>query len=243
MKIVIVSDIHGNYEALRALPELRCDELWVLGDLVNYGPQPQEVIKWTQTHADEVVRGNHDHAVGYLTDPRCSARFREMARWMQNFAIEKLAIPERIYLRQLPLFKQLRRGRTRFYLCHAVPSDPLYPYCQRDADRWIIETTHLETDVLLVGHTHIPFVRQIEQCTVVNPGSLGQPKHGKPEACYAVWENGTIELRSFTYPVEKCVRLIERLDVPEPVKRDLTEVLRTGAPPSSPSLPTRSLAS
>ena len=236
MRIVIISDIHGNYEALRGLPELHCDELWVLGDLVNYGPQPQEVIKWTQTHADEVVQGNHDHAVGYLTSPRCSPRFREMARWMQNFTIEKLAIHERIYLRQLPLFKELRRGRTKFYLCHAAPSDPLYPYYSPDSDRWIIECAHLEADVLLVGHTHIPFVRKVEKCLVVNPGSLGQPKHGKPEACYAIWEDGNVELRSFTYPVEKCVAAIERLDPPERVKRDLVEVLRTGAPPKTPSL-------
>jgi putative phosphoesterase len=242
MKIVIISDVHGNYEALSALPEKDYDELWVLGDLVNYGPQPGQVVEWMRTGAAAVVRGNHDHAVGYDVDPHCSARFREMARCMQEFTIAELKWHDRLYLRRLPLFLNLRRSRTRFYLCHATPSDPLYPYYPPDADRWIVECTHLEANVLLVGHTHIPFVRKAEKCLVVNPGSLGQPKHGKPEACYAVWENGTVELRSFAYPVEKCVRAIERLAVPEPVKRDLVEVLRTGGAPTSPSRQTRSRA-
>jgi len=236
MKIVIISDIHGNYEALSALPEKHYDELWVLGDLVNYGPQPGEVIAWMRTGAAAVVRGNHDHAVGFDTDPRCSARFREMARCMQEFTVGELKWQDRLYLRRLPLSLNLRRGKTRFCLCHATPSDPLYPYYSADADRWIIECTHLEADVLLVGHTHIPFVRKVEKCLVVNPGSLGQPKHGKPEACYAVWEDGRVELRSFPYPVERCVQAIERLDVPARVRRDLAEVLRTGAAPASPAL-------
>jgi len=67
VKIVIVSDIHANYDAWRALPE-DYDELWVLGDLVNYGPQPAEVLSEVMERASFVVQGNHDHAVGYEDD-------------------------------------------------------------------------------------------------------------------------------------------------------------------------------
>lgn len=59
MKLVILSDIHGNHDALRALPE-EYDELWVLGDLVNYGPQPKEVVADVMEKASLVVQGNHD---------------------------------------------------------------------------------------------------------------------------------------------------------------------------------------
>jgi fructose-1,6-bisphosphatase len=64
-KIVILSDIHGNYEALKALPE-DYDELWVLGDLVNYGPQPSEVVEFVREKASLVVRGNHDDSVAFV---------------------------------------------------------------------------------------------------------------------------------------------------------------------------------
>ena len=83
MKIGIISDIHGNLEALSSLPE-SFDELWVLGDLVNYGPNPVEVIDYVNANASVVIRGNHDHAVGLTEDPRCSAPFRRMARAMQS---------------------------------------------------------------------------------------------------------------------------------------------------------------
>jgi predicted phosphodiesterase len=69
-----------------------------------------------------------------------------------------------------------------------------------DSDDWIREMDSVPADVLLVGHTHTPFIRRIGDRVVVNPGSLGQPKTGKPEACYAVWQDGTFELKSFSYP-------------------------------------------
>ena len=78
MKIVIISDLHGNFDALSALPE-SCDELWVLGDLVDYGPQPREVMSFVRSHAAAVVRGNHDNAVGFDVDPRCNPRYHAMA--------------------------------------------------------------------------------------------------------------------------------------------------------------------
>ncbi len=78
MKIVIASDMHGDLEALTALPEF--DELWVLGDLVNYGPNPSEVVDFVRANASVAIRGNHDHTIGFDADPRCSPAFREMAR-------------------------------------------------------------------------------------------------------------------------------------------------------------------
>ena len=79
MRLLILSDIHGNLDALDAVCE-PYDELWVLGDIVNYGPQPNETLESVKATASVVVQGNHDYAVGYDDDSRWSARFREVPR-------------------------------------------------------------------------------------------------------------------------------------------------------------------
>src|SRR5690348_5908229 len=85
MKLLIVSDIHANVEALHAVLAQSHDELWVLGDLVNYGPDPGEVVDFVRRNAALVVCGNHDHAIGAGADPQCSPAFREMAQTMQAY--------------------------------------------------------------------------------------------------------------------------------------------------------------
>ena len=227
MKVVVVSDIHGNLEALTSIPE-KFDELWVLGDLVNYGPDPGPVIDFIQANANVVVRGNHDHAIGCNEDPRCSEPFREMAAAMKEYTRSVLSDSQKMFLAGLPLREARRIGETRLVCCHATPSQPLFAYCPPDSPRWQQEVEDLDADLLLVGHTHIPFVREIGLKKVANPGSLGQPKIGRPEACYAVWNDGTIELRSYPYPFEVTIRKIESLPVPTRVKADLAAVLRNG---------------
>lgn len=89
-KLLIISDIHGNLDALDALSE-SYDELWVLGDLVNYGPQPKEVMEAVMARATLVVQGNHDHAVGHDDDSRCSARYRKMAEATRRYTSSQLS--------------------------------------------------------------------------------------------------------------------------------------------------------
>lgn len=227
MKIVIISDIHGNFEALSALPE-GCDELWVLGDLVNYGPQPQQVLEFVRSNAAVTVRGNHDHSIGYDEDPRCTPRYAQMANETRKFTASALGEEDKHFLRRLPLKAEIERDGTRFYLCHAIPSNPLYGYCPQESDRWPVELEATSCDVLLVGHTHTPFINTVGRQMVVNPGSLGQPKTGKADACYAVLENGAFTLKAFPYPVQKTIAGIEAMPVTPDVKRDLITVLQTG---------------
>jgi putative phosphoesterase len=228
MKIVIISDLHGNYEALRSLHE-NYEELWVLGDLVNYGPEPGAVVDFVKTHSSVVVRGNHDHSIGYDADPRCNARYKQMADLTGKYTASVLKKEQKELLRQLPLKLELTRKNTRFYLCHAKPSDPLYGYCPQQSDDWIKELGQIKAEALLVGHTHTPFIRRIGDQVVVNPGSLGQPKTGKPDACYAVWEDGTFQLKSFTYAVDKTIAKLKALAFPPEVEKDLITVLTTGS--------------
>ncbi len=231
-KIVVLSDIHGNYEALKALPE-DYDELWVLGDLVNYGPQPGEVIEFVREKASLVVRGNHDDAVAFDRDPRCSRAFRQAAEETRRYTASVLSDEQKGYLADLPYYRWVQRGRWTFYLCHAVPSDPLYAYCGEDDGRWRKELAVAGSDFLFVGHTHIPFALRDGEQVVVNPGSIGQPKDGHLSACYAVWENGSVFLRSYPYPVERTVKQIRAMPVSSEVQEFLIDVLRSGTVPKS----------
>ncbi len=230
MKIVIISDIHGNIEAVKSLPE-KFDELWVLGDLVNYGPDPAEVVEFVRSNASVAIRGNHDHAIGFGEDPRCSPPFRELAEVMMQHTSLVLSSAQRDFLRGLPLTSERKVGGVRFSLRHAVPSDPLFGYCPPDSPRWRQEVALVDADILLVGHTHLPFVRQFGEKQVVNPGSLGQPKTGRPAACYAVWDGGAIELRSFEYPFEETIRKIDALPIAAGIRTGLANVLRHGGLP------------
>jgi protein phosphatase len=82
--------------------------------------------------------------------------------------------------------------------------------------------------VVVTGHTHVPFIRKVGDQTLINPGSIGQPKTGTPEACYAVWEDGALELRLYAYPVEETVSGIQAMPVSDEVKRSLILSLKTG---------------
>lgn len=228
MKAIIISDLHANFAALSALPESG-DELWVIGDLVNYGPQPSEVVEFVRNKATIAVRGNHDHAVGLNEDPRCTPRYAAMASTTQAFTTAKLSSEDKLFLSGLPLFEQFERDGKRVYVCHAEPSNPLYGYCPADSDRWSREVQQADADVLIVGHTHTPFVRQVGKTVIVNPGSLGQPKTGRADACYAIWNDGNVELKEYSYPIQKTVALLEAMPWPQAVRSDLITVLQTGS--------------
>jgi putative phosphoesterase len=232
VKILIISDVHGNAEALNALHE-SYDELWVLGDLVTYGPEPTEVVQHLREQASLIVRGNHDHAVGHDVDPRCSPPFRAMAEATRQHAMKVLSDDDKRFLRDLPLTASVERDGQRLFLCHATPSDPLFAYCPPDSPAWRHESASVDADIILVGHTHLPFVKRFGTRTVVNPGSLGQPKDGGPEASYAVWEDGAVTLRKVAYPVDRTVAKMKELALPAGIAVDLEHLLRTGQPPAA----------
>lgn len=236
MRVLIISDLHANLEAVSALPS-NFDRLWVLGDLVNYGPNPVEVLEFAREKAAIVVRGNHDHSAGFEEDPRCSARFRAMAEETGRFTRSVLDEEQRKYLRELPLKATVSAEGTRFLMCHASPADPLFEYRPEESPRWLADEVGPEIDIELVGHTHLPFRRFLETRWVVNPGSVGQPKHGRAEARYAIWQNGKLTLESVTYDVERTVEKLRRLSLPAAVFEDLAFVLRNGAVPRAPASP------
>jgi putative phosphoesterase len=231
VKIVIVSDVHANLAALEALPERDFDQLWCIGDVVDYGPRPHEAVQWVKRNAALAVRGNHDHAAGFSVDPQCSLPFQRLAAETLRYTLEVCTKEDLTFLRNLPLFLETRVNSTRFYLVHSTPTDPLFSYCPRQSERWQEEVARINADVLLVGHTHTPFVRTIGKTTIVNPGSLGQPKTGRPFACYALWEGGRITLKEFPYPLGDTMEQIRRMPVSVRDQEALISVLETGALP------------
>lgn len=233
MKIAIISDLHANWAALRAFPERDFDELWCVGDLVDYGPRPREVVQEIRLRANLVVSGNHDFAAGYGEDPRCSAPYRHLAAETLRYSRELCSADELQFLRELPRFQKRMVGSTRFYIVHATPSDPLFAYCPEGSAAWTPEVESIEADVLVVGHTHTPFVRRVANTTIVNPGSLGQPKTGRPQACYAIWEDGAASLHEYSYPVAETIADIRKMPIMEQDQDALISVLHTGALPAS----------
>lgn len=226
MRIVIISDIHGNAESLSALPA-HFDELWVLGDLVNYGPEPGVVVDFVRAHATVVARGNHDDAVGFHRDPHCSPPYRQMAKETMDYTRSVLSQDKIGYLAGLPLTAERTVAGKKFLLCHAAPSDPLYKYVPAYSPLWESELKLISADVLLVGHTHTPFVQTIGRQVVINPGSLGQPKTGNTKACYAIWEDGPI-LQSAEYQLDKTLSKVDKMPVSPQVRDDLKAVLQSG---------------
>jgi protein phosphatase len=234
VKVLIVSDLHANLEAIKALPS-DFDRLWVLGDLVNYGPNPAEVIDFVRRNASMVVRGNHDHSIAFDEDPRCSARFRAMAEETRRYTRSVLTDEHREFLRNLPLKATVSAEGIHFLMCHAAPPDPLFEYRPEESPLWQADEVASDIGMELVGHTHVPFRRSLGTRSLVNPGSVGQPKHGRPEACYAIWQDGKLSLESAAYDVQSTVDKLRRLSLPAPVFEDLAFVLRNGCAPSAPA--------
>jgi protein phosphatase len=232
MRILMISDVHANIEALQALNE-RYDHLICLGDLVDYGPSPREALQFVQEHASFVVRGNHDHAVGYRVDCQSSPLYHELSVATREYMWRVLDEDDAVYLRNLPVNRTLELGGARFYLCHAAPSDNLYRYLPPDSPQvvWEEEAARVEADFMLLGHTHQQLVKVVGPKIFVNPGSLGQPKGVGPMACYAIWEDGRVDLKRVPYPFRDTMARIDRTPLARALKEKLKTVLERGVLP------------
>jgi predicted phosphodiesterase len=120
---------------------------------------------------------------------------------------------------------------ARCVACHTSPTYPLFGQlcAQSPPAVWESELAFADRpDFLFLGHTHLPMKRRFGSTLVVNPGSVGRPKHGDPQAAYAVWEDGEVTLRSVLYDVDETIRAYEGLGVDEPTVRALRAGLLLG---------------
>ena len=235
MKMLIISDIHGNWTALQAVlaAEPDADQILCLGDLVNYGPQPAECVEWAMRTltADWLIQGNHDRAVGRDEDPRCSIAYKPLAAATQEVSKRTLTPEMKQFLAGLQPLQRFKLDEVICVACHAVPSEPLYEYFPQNSPvtLWESELNGINyPNFLFVGHTHIPGKTQFRRTLIVNPGSVGQPKDGDSRAAYAVWEDGEVSLRRVEYDVEQTIRAYEGSGLDPHTIGILAEVLRTG---------------
>lgn len=233
MRIAALSDIHANLAALDAvaedLPDV--DEIWVLGDTVGYGPQPSEVIATLQRMGARSVMGNHDGAAIGIVQARY---FNPDARAAIEWTAEALDDNARAYIASLPEV----RVDGDVTAVHGSPRDPIWEYIT-GPDVAEANVGAYETRLCLFGHTHQPVVfrdvdGEIETThgrpwfattiepnirALVNPGSVGQPRDGVPDAAYAIveLEDGggvAVEFRRVAYDIDRTQRLMREVGLP-----------------------------
>ncbi len=229
MRILLLADIHGNWPALQAVASEPHDLCLCLGDLVDYALEPGPCIAWTRKHARYTVRGNHDHGAAQNVIINGKSGFRYLTSVTRAVTRERLSPDELRYLGRLPVTRTASVDNTRFLLVHASPRDPLDEYAPADPDFWARRLANVDVDVVCVGHTHHPYVLEVGEKLVINPGSVGQPRDGDPRASYAIIEDYRVELKRIEYPVEKTLEVIDASPLSDADKEMLAEVFRKGA--------------
>lgn len=232
MRVAVISDLHANWAALRALPGTY-DAILCTGDLVDYGAEPEPVVRFVREHVATVVQGNHDYAVGTGEDCRCSALFKPASVATRQVMRRVLGAPDLAFLAGLPTAARVTLGGQRIALFHGTPRDPRFRYLLATASpaEWERELEGVDADLVLLGHTHRPVVFRVGGVTVANAGSLGLPTDGDPRASYAVIEDGEVRLARVDYPIEEAVRAVGGA-FDATTAAFLAHVLRTGTPPT-----------
>jgi diadenosine tetraphosphatase ApaH/serine/threonine PP2A family protein phosphatase len=241
VRLLVLSDVHANLEALDAVlaSAPSCDAVLCLGDLVGYGPNPNEVVERVRSLPNlTTLVGNHDLAALGHTDANA---FNTMARDAALWTGKMLRPETRAFLSAL----QPAVGGDGYYLAHASPRDPVWEYLETQAQARENFPLFREP-VCLVGHTHVPRILEegrgghglvppvpggtrVSLCgqerLIINPGAVGQPRDGDPRAAYGVWEtdgNGFIFIR-VPYALEETQRKILSAGLPAPLAFRLAE--------------------
>lgn len=230
MQVAVLSDIHSNLPALESILDAigHFDQLWVLGDSVGYGPHPDAVVERLRTEGAIAVQGNHDAAtLGRIP----TAAFNDLARAAVEWTAATMRADNLEWLADQPE----KRIEGDYTLVHGSPRDPIWEYL------FSIPTARsnlaaFDTPYCIVGHTHhqITFrddrgqVEALlakdgrrfsldERRSILNPGSVGQPRDGDPRACGMRLDTDSREVEwvRVEYPVEATQEAIRALPLPE----------------------------
>lgn len=232
MRILLISDIHGNYEALQSVLEVPHDMAICLGDIVDYGPDPDRCIDVIRAKKIPTIRGNHDNAVAFKVDCRCGYRYKHLSIATREYTWKILDRDEIEYLQKLPLMIKEEIDGIKLYLTHASPRS-MFEYIKPETSDEEIQTMvneavePVEAEILVVGHSHIPMNRKLGNLTIINPGSVGQPRDGDNRASCTVLDTecGKTEIIRREYDIEKvCSKIKDRM----PHAEELAAILRRG---------------
>jgi predicted phosphodiesterase len=221
VRALVVSDLHSNAEALRAVMShvrrKKYDEIICLGDFVGYGAQPNQVLDTMRTmHGTKLyIRGNHDRvAAGFDEGAAFNPTAREAAIWTRDH----LSAPNRKFLQTLPTGPVQMNG---VMICHGSPVDE---------DEYVFTEFHaahilsiFDAPVILYGHTHLPVIFGLDRASrmsgvavrggetfrldpdqryLINPGSVGQPRDRNPQASFAILDSGKRTVQFFRVPYD-----------------------------------------
>jgi diadenosine tetraphosphatase ApaH/serine/threonine PP2A family protein phosphatase len=231
VRIAVFSDIHANLHALEAvLAEIDrepVDELWCLGDLVGYGPRPNECVDLVRERVAVSLCGNHDLAVlGTIDIAEFSGDAASAARWTRAV----LGDGQRDWLAGLSPTAE----RDSAQLFHGSPRDPIWDYVLSEGVAYssLAATT---APLVLVGHSHVALALSWDGSTMagglapidttaelpdrrwlLNPGSVGQPRDGDPRAAWLLLdtEAGRASFRRVEYPIEQTQAEMAEADLP-----------------------------
>jgi predicted phosphodiesterase len=232
MRVLVISDIHANLTALEAVlaDAGTYEAVWCLGDLVGYGPDPNECIELVQNLPNlYCLVGNHDHAaLGMIP----ISRFNQDAQSGIKWTMESLTEEHKDYLKSLPAIITLEN----FTLAHGSPREPIWEYIL-DVHLADSNFAFIDSDFCIVGHSHLPLVfyrsnhqaytipiavpedepLQLKPRMILNPGSVGQPRDLDPRASYAIidLEEQTWELRRVSYDITDVQLRILQSGLPE----------------------------
>lgn len=232
MKIAIFSDVHANLPAMEAVRDHIAmggyDQVYCLGDLGGYASQPNEVQEVIMEMACPTILGNYDEGVGFNGDD-CGCHYTkpfdiEMSNTSFIWTRDNTSDENKAWLRNLPREIRFEVEGLRVLLCHGSPrSTTEYLFVDR-SDGFLRQFTpggshDAQADVIVFGHTHVPFHREVEGVHFINTGSVGRPKDGDPRAGYSVLtiQNKGVEFEQVRveYDVELAAARLVAAGLPE----------------------------
>ena len=236
MRLAFISDLHANIlallDVLRDIEGQDIDKTYCLGDLVGYGPFPNQVVDTIRHHRIPTVMGNYDKGVGFSKGDCGCAYVTEEEKSNGQISIDwttdRVTSDNKEVLRKLHSEIEFNADGYKFLLVHGSPrriNEYLFEDRPEDSLRRVLGGK--DVDVMLCGHTHLQYHRTSDGIHVVNDGSVGKPKDGDPRACYAIIDtedNLSVEFRRVRYPVEAVAEDVIKNGLP----RAYAEALRGG---------------
>lgn len=230
MKVGVLSDIHGNSAALRAVvPELErvgVERLFYLGDLVGYYYHPDEALEMLRRWDLTMILGNHERMLAeFLQDPEVAKDLTRRFGSGLRMAVDRLSKEDLQMLLKLPTTLRVEVDGVRCVLAHGSPKNPdLYVY--PDSPQAVLnQVAQEDADFVFMGHTHRPFWYEQNGVRVMNVGSVGQPRDFGGYASWAWFDTGTkaFQLEKTLYDVTPVVEEVHKTD---PKLNFLADVLR-----------------
>ena len=215
VKVALISDVHSNLVALDAvladIDAIGVEQIVSAGDIVGYYPYPNETIERFRSRNIRSILGNHDRAVIRINPVGMNKMAAEAVLWTSKH----VSADGVDYLRDLKARMQVRMGPHLAGIYHGSPRDDDEYLYEVDAGPELLEMC--ECDLLVVGHTHIPFIKTLGSGTIVNSGSVGQPRDGDRRASYVLYDGDSevFQIRRVEYEVEVVDQEVQRVGLPK----------------------------